>query len=342
MGQNDFTPGLLVTEWDKNDLTPSLQETESEEEGWNSSEDELEHTYNTETGFISVTTNKIKEDENKEGFIKHKDDTKNSVTKSEDIDDRSNRNQRFENKIQNYSASAKPRASLTTSESDQDENIEIKQMKRIKRFKVPSILKTIVKRSNSVDQPDGINRRSKTDEEKRTKRTKLLPNLDSGYLKRFKKKMPDDIAATNWPRESRRDNPHVSIGSGTIGKEKEKREFEKGSIVRRTQSMSDAGLRPTSFKPKSMRSKFATLGRDSSRMVASRFSGWGKSGSTESTGSPRSRRRTEGSGQEFENIRYKVGQSSFYIFSDAGSNPSLHTFRQIQDKLVEKYTFLFY
>ena len=356
-GFKNPSPTLNKKEEGEDSIAPGPEETESEEEDWNSSEDDLEHSYNTETGCISVSPKSYKQniDEN----IKEKGNP-NDIEK---IPIRPNK------KKENTHGSlfpTQPRVSLTTSESEMDENIEIKQMKRIKRFKVPSILKTIRRQSNSGDVPDGFNVEHKEEEKKKQK---LLPNLNTSYFKRFRRKTTTDIPVIAQPIEIKPDNsrltylrkePEIGIpnrmeaetikvtirerDNQTEPRLRSVKEKLPGSIVRRTQSLSDATLRPTSFKPKSISSKFATLGRESSKTISNRFSWFGSTGSAFSAGSTGSTTRSTEStgrkgstgniGQDYENIRYKVGQSSFYIFSDPGSILSLDTARQIQDNIT--------
>ena len=351
---NNPSPTLSKKDNYEDSIAPGPEETESEEEDWNSSEDDLEHSYNTETGCISVSQKSNKQ------IIHENIKEKRNPNDIEKIPIRPN--EKKEN-THGILYPTQPRGSVTTSESEMDENIEIKQMKRIKRFKVPSILKTIRRQSNPGDIPDGFNVEHKEEEKKKKK---LLPNLNTSYFKRFRRKTTTDIPVIAQPIEIKPDNSHLSylrkepeigipkrIEAETIKETTRERDKQTelrlrpgkenlpGSIVRRTQSLSDATLRPTSFKPKSMSSKFATLGRESSKIISNRFSGWGSTGSTYSTGSTTGstgstgRKGSTGSiGQDYENIRYKVGQSSFYIFSDPGSILSLDTVRQIQDNIT--------
>ena len=172
------SPTLSKKEEVEDSIAPGPEETESEEEDWNSSEDDLEHAYNTETGCISVSPKSSKQniDEN----IKEKGNP-NDI---ERIPIRPN-----EKKVNTHGSlyPTQPRASLTTSESEMDENIEIKQMKRIKRFKVPSILKRIRRQSNPGDVPDGFNVEHK---EKEKKKQKLLPNLIPVISRGFGERRP--------------------------------------------------------------------------------------------------------------------------------------------------------
>ena len=187
------------------------------------------------------------------------------------------------------------------SDSESGSQIEIKPMRRVKRFRVPSFLKKI-RRSSDPSPTDG-SKNSMEGSEKREKKI-IFPKLKGKYFKRFSHNNEQEASNRDeYAERIQRPERTTDLGSE-----------ENGTKVKRSLSMSDAAFRPKSIfirKP-----KFSTLGRDSGKAISRTLSSWSNS-------TP-----------EFENIRYKVGQSSFYIISDgeAPIQPTLpfHTDREIQ------------
>ena len=147
--------------------------------------------------------------------------------------------------------------------SETDAGIEIKPMQRVKQYRAPSFFRRIRSSLQRLDSRPYISRQHKEVN---------LPSkdirTDTSYLTRLRRKMSQDQEAV------RRSSKPRSMSLTEVGSSKPA-----------------AGL------------KFATLGRESGRLLSQTLAAL-----------------TPPSSADFENIRYKVGQSSFYLISDAVVN----------------------
>jgi hypothetical protein len=181
--------------------------------------------------------------------------------------------------------------------SDEEPVADVKEMKRVKRFKMPYWLKKTkhgvlnslsMKTELKEDQPDIGQDRQRVSSRVRQL---LHAKKDSAVTK--------DLA--DLPAES-----HVRNVDDLDSR---------GKRVIRSLSLSESCLRPRGGSLSSSNSlaaglgrRVVTLGRVRGRQVVQSLRDWGS--------------QITPAGQDFENIRYKVGQSSFYLLSD-GADPSV-------------------
>jgi hypothetical protein len=181
--------------------------------------------------------------------------------------------------------------------SDEELAADVKEMKRVKRFKMPywlkktkhGVLNSLSRKTElKEDQPDiGQDRRGVSSRVKQL----LHAKKDSAVTK--------DLA--DLPAES-----HVRNVDDLDSR---------GERVKRSLSLSESCLRPHGGSLSSRNSlsaglgrRVVTLGRVRGRQVVQSLRDWGS--------------QLTPAGQDFENVRYKVGQSSFYLLSD-GADPTV-------------------
>jgi hypothetical protein len=181
--------------------------------------------------------------------------------------------------------------------SDEEPAADVKEMKRVKRFKMPYWLK---KTKHGV--LNSLSRKTELNEDK--------PDIGKdrpGVSSRVKQLLhgKKDSAVTKDPA----DVPAESHVRNVVGLE------SRGVEVKRSLSLSESCLRPRGGSLSSSNSlsagvgrRVVTLGRVRGRQVVQSLRDWGS--------------QLTPAGQDFENIRYKVGQSSFYLLSD-GADPTV-------------------
>jgi hypothetical protein len=181
--------------------------------------------------------------------------------------------------------------------SDEEPAADVKEMKRVKRFKMPywlkktkhGVLNSLSRKTElKEDQPDiGQYRRGVSSRVRQL----LHAKKDSAVTKDLA-----DVPAENHVRNV------DDLDS-------------RGERVKRSLSLSESCLRPRGGSLSSSNSlsaglgrRVVTLGRVRGRQVVQSLRDWGS--------------QLTPADQDFENIRYKVGQSSFYLLSD-GADPTV-------------------
>ena len=189
---------------------------------------------------------------------------------------------------------AKAMAWSDTSDEEDVSAVEVKPMEKVKRFRLPGT--GIMKKIRNATSPNkSVNPEDHVDNKVDGKR-KAFPNMAKSY-KKLQRKLKG--------REKSEDRPSKIAEPLDPNFVLKPRSFQSSlqAKVKRSVSMSDASLKPKENHPK-FGKKFSTLTKESGRMLSQTLSMWNQSH------------------QDFENIRYKVGQSSFYLSIISDGEPA--------------------
>ena len=174
------------------------------------------------------------------------------------------------------------------SESDSsaiDKDLTVKPMKKVKRFKIPGL--GIIKKIRNASSPSKSPKAEASTAEGKADKNAFVKS----YKTLQKKLNPKDNVSKNKIDDKPLD-PNFEFRPRSFQQSLENR-------VKRSVSMSDEALRPrrvAESRHPPLAKKFSTLTKESGRMLSQTLSLWNHQAN-----------------QDFENVRYKVGQSSFYL-----------------------------
>jgi hypothetical protein len=201
-------------------------------------------------------------------------------------------------------------------QSDLDQTSEVKSMKKAKALRMPYWLKKTKQNVvRSLSKKEDLAASSAHDKNEPTTKVKRL----------FKVPKP---LATSWPLRKEKTvdsclgSRHSADLSATVTEQGPSADApcDRGQKVARSQSLSENLLRPRaaslgsgSSASGSLGRRVATLGRLRGRQMVQSLKEWVPSLPASSIGQQ----------ADFENIRYKVGQSSFYLLSDGAETRAI-------------------
>ena len=215
--------------------------------------------------------------------------------------------------------------------SDEDQITPVKEMKRVRALRMPYWLKKTKKRSlKEREDPVVSSSRYTKDLSTRVRQLFHVPfspaggNTKSADSSADQRKSADSLAVSEKSTDSAASKRILAklfvgkkLSADSAGKKiSQSVVYDPSGRVTRSQSLSEAYLRPRaaslssgSSASGSLGRRVATLGRLRGRQVAQSLKDWAP-------------HVLPASQPDFENIRYKVGQSSFYLLSDGGEPTS--------------------